>query len=148
MSTMPDRNRNDTARREGGRGGAQRPVEPTSSPRPVRTTDGAPPAAPHELQPDPDERRSFALNDEEWIAYVAGKGASGSGAYGLGMVVAVQFARASAPDEPVSEVLLARGRFRGLFDEELRALLARATPIVTDAPPRADARRSRRSREW
>lgn len=148
MSTMPDRHRSDASRRESGRGAPQRVAEPTSSPKPVRTVDGAPPPAPHELQPDPDERRIFAVNDEEWIAYVAGKGASGSGAYGLGMVVAVHFARASAADQPVSEVLLARGRFRGLFDEELRALLAQATPIVTDAPPRTDPRRSRRSREW
>lgn len=160
MSTMADRHRNDGPRREGqrgegGRAGRERDdahhrrAEPTAPTRPVRAVDGEPPRAPHELEPDPAERRSFVVGDEEWIAFVAGKGAWGSGSYGLGMVVAVQFVRASAPDQPVREILVARGRFSGLFDDELRALLAEATPIVTDAQPRAEStRRERRSREW
>ena len=34
------------------------------------------------------------------------------------------------PERPAREALLARSRFAGLYDDELRELLARATPIV------------------
>jgi hypothetical protein len=110
---------------------------------------GGPPRAPRELDPDPAERRTFELDGASWVAWMAGKGACGSGAYGLGMVDAIHFALASAPGEPVREVLLARGRFAGLFDDELRALWARGTPIVTDAPAKSQPRRGdRRGRDW
>ena len=117
------------------------------SPQPVH---GEAPRPPRELAPDPDETRTFDVDGESWTARVAGKGAWGSGAYGLGMVVAVHFARAEAPDKPLREALLPRGRFVGLFDEELRALLASATPI-TAAPPSsrgAEPRDTRRRRDW
>jgi hypothetical protein len=61
---------------------------------------------------------------------VAGKGASGTGAYGLGLIEAVHFFAADAPDQPLREALIPRNRFSGLFDAELAELLARATPIV------------------
>ncbi|NLG61930.1 MAG: hypothetical protein GX539_06760 [Candidatus Cloacimonetes bacterium] len=79
---------------------------------------------------------------------MAGKGAWGSGAYGLGMVVAVHFAPATAPHLPEREALLARGRFAGLYDEELRELFEKATPIVRDQPRRERPKRDRRSRDW
>lgn len=109
---------------------------------------GPEPRPPRELDRDPTERRSFELDGTEWIAWVAGKGAWGSGAYGLGMVVAVHFAPATAPDLPEREALLARGRFAGLYDEELRELFEKATPIVRDQPRRERPKRDRRSRDW
>jgi hypothetical protein len=65
------------------------------------------------------------------------------------MVDALHFARAAAPERPERETLLARGRFVGLYDEELCTLLARATPIVTEPPPRTERpRQDRRARDW
>lgn len=91
----------------------------------------------------------FEAEGNEWVAWVAGKGAWGAGASGLGMVDAVHFALATAPAQPLREALLARGRFAGLFEEELRALFGRAVTIEQDAPQRAQPRRGdRRGRDW
>ncbi len=95
-----------------------------------------PPAAPRELETDPPGRRTFQAGEDEWVCWVSGKSASGTGPYGLGMVVAVHFAPANSSERPRFEALLERGRFVGLFDEELRRLLARAIPIVE--PERGD----------
>ncbi len=150
MSIMPGRPpRNGQRPRRADDGGRGRPATPSvHPPAPGQGRPGDPPRPPRELESDPVERRAFEGEGGEWVAWVSGKAAWGSGAYGLGMVVAVHFAKADAPDQPVREALLARGRFGGLFDEELRALLAGAVPIVTGAPPRTDAARPRRSREW
>jgi len=92
-----------------------------------------PPEPPRELEPEPADTRHFTAGAGEWQAWVSGKAAGGTGGYGLAMMVAVHFARAEAPDEPLFEALLPRGRFGSLYDEELRELLARATPIVLPA---------------
>lgn len=95
-----------------------------------------------ESTPDSSLPMDFELEGEAWIARVAGKAAGGTGATGLGLVDAVHFFRAQAPDEPVREALLGRGRFPTLHEAELRALWAAAKPIVVPegglaaAPPR------------
>ena len=123
--------------------------EPTPPSNPIPIVDGEPPRPPHELDPDPSEPQLFEADGRKWVAWVAGKGAWGAGAYGLGMVDAVHFADATAPTEPLREALLARGRFAGLFEQEVKALFARAVPIRKDAPPRAQPRRGdRRGRDW
>jgi hypothetical protein len=92
------------------------------------------PRAPREVAADSPEPRTFLDGDgRAWVARVAGKGAAGTGGCGLAMVVAVQFAHADRPDEPLYEALQARGRFEGLFDAELLALLERAVRI--ERPP-------------
>jgi hypothetical protein len=105
--------------------------DPTSSVQPVTgRNDAPPPLPPHELpQPDGVDRR-FEVAGKSWIARLQGKGACGTGAYGLALVEAVHFFDADAPERPLREALLARGRFAGLFDSELAELLAEATPIV------------------
>lgn len=120
------------------------PASPASQP----PRNGVEPRPPRELDSDPAERRTFDVDGTPWIAWVAGKGAWGSGAYGLGMVVAVHFAPAAAPDKPLREALLARGRFAGLYDEELRTLFERATTISHEPPRQEPPRRDRRSRDW
>ncbi|HSJ25911.1 MAG TPA: hypothetical protein VK929_14640 [Longimicrobiales bacterium] len=75
-------------------------------------------------------RRRFLYEGQEWLAWSAGAGAYGTGAYGLAPVEAVHFARATQPAAPVREALLARGRFQCLHDSELIGLLESATPIV------------------
>jgi len=94
------------------------------------------------------ERRTFDVAGSAWTAWVSGKGAWGSGAYGLGMVVAIHFAPASAPERPVREALLARGRFAGLYDEELRALFEQSVEIVHGQQRAEPPRRERRRRDW
>jgi len=74
--------------------------------------------------------RRFRHEGDEWLAWLSGRGAVGTGALGLGPVDAVHFARAAESGRPLREALLARGRFEGLFDQELSTLLEAATPIV------------------
>jgi hypothetical protein len=78
----------------------------------------------------PASGRSFEAEGRTWVVRVAGYGALGTGHYSLGPVEAVHFALADAPDVPVREALLPRGRLDAMFDSELAALLAGATPIV------------------
>lgn len=94
------------------------------------SADAAGPAA---VPPEPDESsapRAFEIDGRRWIARLAGRGALGTGACGLGLVEAVHFFDAEIPDRPLFEALLAAGRFLHLFDRELAELLAKATPIV------------------
>lgn len=162
MSITPGRPHggNGDGGRSRGRGGRPRDHRPSASQSPQRqqpskpdVTPAAPsppgpPSPPRELDGDPTERRTFDVADTAWIAWVAGKSAWGSGGYGLGMVVAVHFALASAPDRPMREALLARGRFAGLYDEELRALFERSVAIVHEQQKAEPSRRERRSRDW
>jgi hypothetical protein len=89
--------------------------------------------------------RRFTAADGEWLAWLSGSGAVGTGASGLGHVEAVHFALAAEPERPRREALLPRGRFDGLFDAELVALLAAAVPILdpADRPQRASLPRGR-----
>lgn len=107
--------------------------EPTSPVKPLTRGRGdtRPPAPPRELERAASDERQFVAEDRSWIARIAGKGACGTGSYGLGLVDAVHFCDAAEPAVPLREALLAHGRFETLFDDELVALLARATPIVT-----------------
>lgn len=118
----------------GGRGTGGRPPEPGRTPaepaasgRPAETPPVAAPAAlPHaDVTP-----RSFECDGVVWEARLAGEGVWGTGNYALGLVEAIHFATAVAPDVPLREVLVPRGRFATLYDSELVELFAAATPIV------------------
>jgi hypothetical protein len=114
------------------------PHGPTSPARPSTRShgDAPPPAPPRELPRTGPSERTFEHEGRRWIARLAGKGAGGTGSYGLALLEAVHFAAAEAPGTPLREALLARSRFEGLFDSELAALLERATPITTREDPR------------
>ena len=109
-----------------------RPHEPTAAVKPNTRGRGdtTPPAPPQELARQQHEERQFDADGRMWIARLSGKGAYGTGSYGLGLLDAVHFFAADAPTVPVREALLARGRFETLFDDELIRLLGAATPIV------------------
>jgi hypothetical protein len=108
------------------------PFEPTAAIEPAMRAgdDEPPPPPPHGLAHDAVERQ-FTVGDRTWIARLSGRGAVGTGSYGLGLVDAVHFFSADRPDEPLYEALLARGRLAVLFDAELERLLSGATPITT-----------------
>jgi hypothetical protein len=111
---------------------AEAPHGPTSGakPEPRSHGDAAPPLPPHELpRPQPVERE-FEADGRSWVARLSGKGAYGTGGYGLGLVDAVHFADPAEPGLPLREALLAHGRFHDLFDAELIDLLHRSTPIA------------------
>lgn len=91
--------------------------------------------------------RRFATDGVEWVAWVSGTGATGTGARGLGLVEAVHFAPAANGDQRKHrEALVARGRFPNLFDEELLTLFRTATPITESAPVARNGRRNGRRR--
>jgi hypothetical protein len=84
----------------------------------------------------PNERR-LEVDGEEWVAYISGRGAYGTGALGLALVDAVHFAKANAPDVPVLEALVPGGRFADLHITELLTVFRSARRIVIpdgDAP--------------
>jgi hypothetical protein len=89
--------------------------------------------------------RRFEAAGTEWLAWLSGAGAVGTGACGLGHLEAVHFARISEPERPTHEALLPRGRFHDLFDAELVRLLGSAVPIVDPSarPARASVPRGR-----
>jgi hypothetical protein len=91
--------------------------------------DGPPPLPPRELARGPAVERQFEHDGRSWVARLSGKSAYGTGSFGLGLVDAVHFADAAAPELPLFEALLAHGRFHGMFDEELRVLLKRSVAI-------------------
>ena len=108
------------------------PHEPTAPYKPIvrGRGDTPPPAPPRQLPQASAEDRHFTHAGRAWIARLAGKGAAGTGSYGLGLVEAVHFYDAAEPARPVSEALLAHGRFPTLYDSELGMLMERATPIT------------------
>lgn len=108
----------------------------------MSTGNGAAPAAPAEGTP-PQLARRFACDGVDWLAWPSGASAYGTGTCGPASLEAVHFARADAPAQPVYEALLPAGRFYGLFDEELAALLRNATRIVdpSERPARPVNRR-------
>jgi hypothetical protein len=116
--------------------------EPRSAP------DAPPPSPPRELDGRTGICLPFDYEGEAWIARAAGKGAGGTGSYGLAMMEAVHFCRAAEPVTPLYEALVAAGTLTGLFEDELQLLLSRAHRIVTpDEIPPMDARRGRSLRE-
>jgi hypothetical protein len=80
---------------------------------------------------DGPERR-VRIGGEEWIARLEGTSAAGNGSYNLAMLAAVRFRRVESPDRPVLEVLIARGRFHTLHDEELAELFGQARPLMRE----------------
>ena len=121
------------------------PHEAVTPARPA--TRGAPDAPPRppprELEPSAGWCRGFEAEGTEWVARAAGRGAGGTGSYGLGMVEAVHFAHAETPGTPLFEALVAAGRLAFLYDDELRALLRTATRIVTVVESRSEGRGGR-----
>ncbi|MBR9990263.1 MAG: hypothetical protein KFH98_10930 [Gemmatimonadetes bacterium] len=107
------------------------PYEPTAAVKPATRGRGdtPPPVPPHELRHEPADEREFEDEGRNWIARLGGKGACGTGSYGLGLVEAVHFFDAGEPERPLREALLARGRFDGMYDAELSRLLRTARPI-------------------
>jgi hypothetical protein len=79
----------------------------------------------------------------EWVALPSGASAYGTGTCGPAALEAVHFARAESANQPLFEALLPAGRFFGLYDEELVALLESAIRIVEpgDRPLKAATRR-------
>lgn len=92
--------------------------------------DAPPFPPPRELEPHTGICVPFEFEGEPWIARAAGKGAGGTGSYGLAMMEAVHFCRASEPVTPLYETLVAAGALAGLFPDELCVLLQRARRIV------------------
>lgn len=79
----------------------------------------------------PVQTREVMINGEAWIVRLAGTSAAGSGALGLGMLEGVDFALASKPDTAVREILIQRGRFDMLYDQEIIEMFSRAHPVTT-----------------
>src|SRR5690606_917937 len=91
----------------------------------IRSTTGpaaaaAPERAGHgeEGQPTPSRIRSFAADGEAWIARIAGESTAGSDSFAAPALVAIRFARARTPEHDEREILIPRGRFQSLRDEE------------------------------
>jgi hypothetical protein len=107
------------------------PHEPTAPVKPATRGRGdtPPPAPPHELTHIPACERQFTHEGRAWIACLGGKGACGTGSYGLGLVEAVHFFDAAEPERPLREALIARGRFESLYESELATLLRTARSI-------------------
>jgi hypothetical protein len=99
------------------------PGEGSGEVRPPATRPAAPPAG---------GERHVRIGEEQWIARLEGTSAAGNGSYNLAMVAAVRFSRASDPERPILEVLLAAGRFSTLFESELVELFGRARPLGED----------------
>lgn len=87
--------------------------------------------------------RRFEADGVPWVAWLSGSSAYGTGTCGTASLEAVHFAHADSPTQPSYEALLAAGRFDGLFDDELIALLRAATRIVdpSERPVKAANRR-------
>jgi hypothetical protein len=88
-------------------------------------------------------KRGFQCEQAEWVAWLSGSGAYGTGACGLGNVEAIHFAKGETPDVPLYEALVGTGSFEGLYDEELIALFRGAKRVVdpSEAPEKRVNRR-------
>lgn len=87
------------------------------------------------------------MDGVEWVAWVSGTGAAGTGSHGLGLLDAVHFAPVANGDRRQHrEALLGRGRFPNLFDDELLTLFRSATTLTETPPPAKNGRRNGRRR--
>lgn len=112
------------------------PASPSPSPGPK-----------HRPERDLAGSRRFSTGGVEWVAWVSGTGATGTGSRGLGLVEAVHFAPAANGDQQQHrEALIGRGRFPILFDDELLTLFRTATPLSGAKPPAKNGRRNGRRR--
>lgn len=99
---------------------------------------------PRESAPEHEGAVRFEADGEVWLARIAGKGAGGTGATGLGLVEAVHFMREAEPDTPAREALIERGRFADLFESELIELWRESRAIVPAAPAAPPPHKRRR----
>jgi hypothetical protein len=90
-------------------------------------------------------KRVFMCDSEEWVAWISGTGAYGTGKYALGSVAAVHFAKSAEPLVPLFEALSA-GELDGMFDDELVALFRTARQIVDASQLPEGQRRKARAR--
>ncbi len=74
--------------------------------------------------------RAFLVDGVEWIAYVSGGGAYGTGHWGLASLQTLHFALASEPGAPQFEALVPSNRLAALYDKELLKVFREATRIV------------------
>jgi hypothetical protein len=96
-------------------------TEPSTPKRTERT-------ASERAEPAP-SGREFTVDGEVWLARIAGEGVGGTGTGAVAFLVAVRFYSAAAPEQAVREVLIPRGRFEMLYDEELVELFRTARPL-------------------
>lgn len=68
--------------------------------------------------------REFSVEDESWVARIAGEGSGGAGP-----IVAIRFCRAGEEDTPVRELLTHSIDLNSLHPAELRRLFDRAESI-------------------
>lgn len=122
MSESQGRNARDESVAEAPDADAPRPVSVRAS---VRALSKLPEE--EELESGALERR-FTVDGVEWRATIEGESAYGSGAHSPAYLVAIRFQRVD-DDKPTREILMARGRFEALYDEELASLLERGTKI-------------------
>ena len=78
--------------------------------------------------------RTINIDGQTWIAYTSGRGAYGTGHWGLAAVEAIHFALASAPEEPLFEALAGSNRLAFMFDRELETAFRNARRIVKPEP--------------
>lgn len=110
------------------------PHEPTAPVKPATRGRGdtPPPAPPHELSHESAVIHEFEHEGRRWVARLGGKGACGTGSYGLGLVEAVHFLDPDGSERPLREALIALGRFESLYPAELIGLLARSRPVPAE----------------
>jgi len=102
-------------------------IEPDSAGTNAAVDAGAPPSLGDPSAPDTGRR--FTVDGQEWIARIVGEGAVGTGSGPAAFLVAVRFYPADQPETPAREILIPRGRFDSLYDDELRVLFHSARPL-------------------
>lgn len=136
-------------RGEGRSPGRHRAARPPRIHAPRPEADPVAPALTREIEMPsrpvaPAYRRFFTVGETEWVAWISGRGAYGTGHAGLGTVQALHFALSASPEKPLRETLMVTGRFEDLFDEELLRLFADSREILAPEPGAAPQRVRRR----
>lgn len=72
--------------------------------------------------------RHLEVDGVQWVVRPGGRGATGTGRYGLALIEAVHFYRPGEP-RPRFEALVAVGQWLQYYDEELAVLLRTAVPV-------------------